>query len=212
MTWFMRVGLLKDMIFLFGGIRFRRMDLYRVDRTRLLLGACAGTLETLRLYPTDQSSEASPAGTRVAANDFSANFSPEDIDLSRIRSLRVLEVAASSIIGGEPGFIARMISTITSLAFSEVVVFYRDYDFGGIDHMGGIHTRAFYPMAEAHRVWEASWHRNQFKIFREMHQVRGFRLVLHVHAWDRMGGVRGVGVETGCDNGEGRSGVWLSLP
>ena len=29
------------------------MDLFRVKCVRLLLGACAGTLEWLRLYPTD---------------------------------------------------------------------------------------------------------------------------------------------------------------
>ena len=60
LTWFTRVGLLVDMIDLFGGIRFRRMDLYRVSRMPLLLAACAKTLETLRLYPTDQSEEFSP--------------------------------------------------------------------------------------------------------------------------------------------------------
>ena len=48
-----RVEILKDMIDLFGGIRFRHMDLYNVNGTRLLLDACAQTLETLRLYPTD---------------------------------------------------------------------------------------------------------------------------------------------------------------
>ena len=55
MTWFTRVGLLEDMIDLFGGIRFRHMELYRVARMSLLLDACAQTLETLQLYPTDQS-------------------------------------------------------------------------------------------------------------------------------------------------------------
>jgi len=188
MTYFTRVGLLEDMVHLFGGIRFRHMDLYKVDRMRLLLDACSRTLETLRLYPTCQGEEASPDGTQVVANDFSVVFPPEDIDLSRIRSLRVLELAASSIVGGEPGFIARMLSTITSPAFTEVVVFYRDYDFGGIDHMGGIHTRAFYPMTEAETVWEVSWRRRQFEIIREMHQVRDFRLALRVDVWDRVGG------------------------
>ena len=61
-TW---VGLLKDMIVLFGGIRFRHMDLYKVDGVSLLLGACAETLETLRLYPTDHGEEASLDDTNV---------------------------------------------------------------------------------------------------------------------------------------------------
>ena len=54
---FRRVGLLKDIIDLFGGIRFRRMEIYDVDGVPLLLDACAKTLETLTLYPTDPHGE-----------------------------------------------------------------------------------------------------------------------------------------------------------
>jgi len=53
MSDFRSVGFLKDMIDLFGGIRFRYMDLFDVDGMRLLLNACVETLEILRLYPTD---------------------------------------------------------------------------------------------------------------------------------------------------------------
>ena len=45
--------LVKDMIAVFGGLHFRSMDLFRVKCTQLLLGTCAETLETLRLYPLD---------------------------------------------------------------------------------------------------------------------------------------------------------------
>ena len=55
--YFRRPGFLGDMISLFGGIRFRYMSLYCVNETRLLLEACANTLETLRLYPTDPCGE-----------------------------------------------------------------------------------------------------------------------------------------------------------
>ena len=44
---------MKEMIKFFGGLRFRNMDLFRVSCVRLLLDACAETLETLRIYPTD---------------------------------------------------------------------------------------------------------------------------------------------------------------
>ena len=44
---------MKDMIAFFGGLRFRYMDLFKVECVRLLLGACTKTLEALRLYPTD---------------------------------------------------------------------------------------------------------------------------------------------------------------
>ena len=47
------VGLLKDMVHLFGGIRFRHIVLFSVAEAQLLLSACAGTPETLQLYPTD---------------------------------------------------------------------------------------------------------------------------------------------------------------
>ena len=56
------VGLLKDMIALFEGVRFRSMDVLNVIGMPLLLGACAETLETLRLYPTDYYCKQPPPG------------------------------------------------------------------------------------------------------------------------------------------------------
>ena len=50
---FLRVDILEDMIDLFGGIRFRHMELWLVDRVQLLLDACAETLETLSFYEID---------------------------------------------------------------------------------------------------------------------------------------------------------------
>ena len=50
---FRRVDVLKDMIDLFGGIRFRTLDIFDVDGVPLLLDACATTLTTLRLSPSD---------------------------------------------------------------------------------------------------------------------------------------------------------------
>ena len=51
---FPRVGVLKDMVDLFGGIRFRHMELFNTKGMRLLLDACAETLETLRFNPIDR--------------------------------------------------------------------------------------------------------------------------------------------------------------
>ena len=53
LTCFMREELMREMIELFGGLRFRYMDLFRVGCAQLLLGASAETLEVLRLYPMD---------------------------------------------------------------------------------------------------------------------------------------------------------------
>ena len=49
--------LLREMITLFGGLRFRHMDLFGVTFVRVLLSACTETLETVRLYPTDPCGE-----------------------------------------------------------------------------------------------------------------------------------------------------------
>ena len=50
---FTKEKLVEDMITFFGGLRFRYMELFRVKGVRLLLGACAATLEGLKLYPND---------------------------------------------------------------------------------------------------------------------------------------------------------------
>jgi len=50
---FTKEELVKDMITFFGGLRFRYMELFRVKGARLLLGACADTLEGLKVYPND---------------------------------------------------------------------------------------------------------------------------------------------------------------
>ena len=61
------VGLLKAMIDLFGELRFRYMSLYEVDRVRLLLEACAETLEVVELDPTD------PNGEQLSPKDMQAS-------------------------------------------------------------------------------------------------------------------------------------------
>lgn len=67
MVHFTRVGFLKDMIVLFGGIRFCYMNLFDVDGMRLLLDACAKTLKTVALYPTDPRGE-QPSLKRVTSS------------------------------------------------------------------------------------------------------------------------------------------------
>ena len=60
LTFFTRENLVKDMIALFGGLRFRYLDLFGVKCAQLLFDACAETLETLRLYSFDIYGEWSP--------------------------------------------------------------------------------------------------------------------------------------------------------
>ena len=68
---FTRVQILKDMVDMFGGIRFRYMDLFIVDGMRLLLDASAKTLETLRLPLNDPRCEQVHLNDmQVLINDF----------------------------------------------------------------------------------------------------------------------------------------------
>ena len=50
---FTKLGILKGMINLFGGIRFRYMNLFNVDGLRILLDASVESLEYLVLNPAD---------------------------------------------------------------------------------------------------------------------------------------------------------------
>ena len=54
---FAEVGILKEMIDLFGGIRFYYMNLLNVGGMRLLLDAGAETLEYVVFYPNDRYGE-----------------------------------------------------------------------------------------------------------------------------------------------------------
>jgi hypothetical protein len=192
-----RVAILKDMIDLFGGIRFRYMDLFDVKGMRLLLNACAKTLESLQLYPNDPRGEQlCLEGMRFPTNDFTAKSSLRDFNLSGNTSLQTFEVAARSTVswGGSRApspatlrFLRTALSTITSPAFSEVIVFYQHCDFLGVTSYPRYSQSIYREMTPADRAKEASWHRSQFGLFREMYAVRGFRLVLCADVWDAVG-------------------------
>ena len=171
---FKKAGFIKDMIHLFGGIRFRYMDIFDVKDMRLLVGACAGTLETLRLYPTD------PGGERLhlkrapsPANNLTARSSLVDFDLSRHKSLRTLEVRARFIVPGHgscaadpaiSSFLRTVFSTITSLTFSKVIVAFRDTDFCGVGSPP-CGPNIYTTMTPDRITKEASWHCELFKVF-----------------------------------------------
>ena len=197
LTNFGRVGILEGMIYCFGGIQFRRMDLSDVNGTRLLLRACAETLETLRLYPSDpRGKELSPDGVGVLADNFTAKSSLRDFDLSRSKSLRTLQVAVRSIDGRfmyspseDPAILLKYaLSTIRSPVFSEVTIFYRDYDFRGVQpNHNVLDGPPICRMSPDEMVEDALWHRRRFDVFREMRKVRDFQLVLCADVWDRIG-------------------------
>ena len=93
MKYFTKEGLLKDMLVLLGGIRFRSMDLPNANGMRFLLDACAERLETLGLHPTDpRGRENFQNNTEELVENFVAVPPHWDFDLSQNESLRALEV------------------------------------------------------------------------------------------------------------------------
>ena len=75
------------------------VDLFYVDGMRLLLDACAETLETVVLDPQDPCGEQfSLKGVQALANNLAARPSLRNFDLSRNKSLRALGIPASSIV------------------------------------------------------------------------------------------------------------------
>ena len=88
--------------------------------------------------------------------------------------------------GFPSNFLADVLSTIKSPVFSEVTVFYRDYDI-----RGAYSSRPSLPPAcevlQAEMAPEASRHHSRFGMYRAMHEVRDFRLVLCADVWDRVG-------------------------
>ena len=186
LTCFAREKLVKEMIALFGGLRFRYLDLFRVECVRLLLDACAETLETLRLYPTDPYGEQffqKKRRNRIKQLIANNHALLRHFNLSQNRFLRTLETTAESInAAGDTAsdFLKTVLSSVTSPRPLDVVIIYRDDD-------------CVYPPP----CWECNleplrlhlcsqkiidrltlYHQRQLRVFREIHSVRDFRLVL----------------------------------
>ena len=189
LEWFTRVGILEDMIGMFGGIRFRHMELLNVDGMRLLLDA-AKTLETLQLCPYDPRGKARLTSTQVLANNFSANFSP-NFDLSQNTSLRALEVTMGRmvtilyvplIITQITKNLGHALSTIRSPTFSEVVVIYQDRDIPAV-HYQQEGPPALWWLSPTQKARFASERRIVFEVLRELRRAHDFNLVLCADVW-----------------------------
>jgi len=192
-------GLLKDMVDLFGGIRFRHLDIFNVRETQPLLNACAETLETLRLYPTDPyGKKRSLDNTRVLVDGFIACVLR---NLSCCKVLRTLEIRTRYLDRAlrtctplaAASFLTHALLTIKSPFFFEVIVIYRDFDFGGVGlSWSGSAIRSWFrssirlmPGDEA--TMEASQHTLRFATLQNMHKARSFQLVLCVDVWEGVG-------------------------
>ena len=133
---------------------------------------------------------------KISSPPFVAGSFLQDFDLSQNKSLRTIEVTALSIAwrhgsctpdSATLGLLGTTFSKLTSPAFSEVIVFYQDFDFGGLT-LYPRHTPNIYrAMTPAESSKQDLWHRGLFEAFREMYTVRDFQLVLCVDVWDRVG-------------------------
>ena len=164
------------------------MDLFKVRGVRLLLDACVESLETLRLYPTDQYGEEfvlkgkqkrMNSSPQFIANDQAVRL---DFDLSRNKRLKTLETTAESITAAgdaASGFLKAVLSTIASPLPLDVVITYGDNDIDRCVYYfpKGRPVRVKYSPQEQ-RATVALHHPERFKVFSEMHRMREFRLVL----------------------------------
>ena len=179
MSCFTRIGVVEDMISLFGGVRFRQMDLFYTYGMRLLFDATAGTLETLRLYPNDPRSERVFLKKYVKGptDNFSARTRHRDFDLSRSLSLRTLEVTMEALLSVDtplsPGF-THALSTVKSPVFSDIVVTYEDGSVCGTKH------------PQIHGIFRHRSYESFMSVFDRLHQMReilDFGLVLCADVW-----------------------------
>ena len=128
--------LLEDIIVAFGGMRFTSMDLQDVRGTQLLLEACTDTLETLRIRPDDISQHCKRAldskeGFSDTVVDIFSLVYPQKFHLSCNTALRSMEILVSAIISPSQTFsrrIEELLLTITSPAFSEIIVVFSESD------------------------------------------------------------------------------------
>ena len=176
-------GTAKAMIDLFGEVQFRHTNLVGHGIQHLVY-ACPSTLETLTLDAVDICGEnPPPKDTRALVNAFTGTYAP-DLDLSRNKSLRTLEITAESLIGElrdrspatTPSCFKAMVSTISSPIFSDVVILYQQGDYYNNVYSEDMRVES----------WdEETWYHKQFEVFRAMYEARDYRLVLSV---DQVGG------------------------
>ena len=114
----------------------------------------------------------------------------QHFDLSRNRSLRTLETTAESVNAASStasDFFKTVLST-TPPAPLDVVIVYREFDLGSI--WGSCwFTDGSNPICFYHKPrWDTSndvpRYKRHFRLFREMHKVRDFRLVLCADVFD----------------------------
>lgn len=182
---------IEEMIRSFGGIRCRHLELHEVYGTRLLLSACAETLQSLRLDPTDPRGEY--LGLRRAGfptNNLVAWHTPQEFDLSQHKSLRSLEVPAitlnrewlDGLLDPPLRLFKYVLETVRSPDSFRLVVNYSEDSFRGIRTSQGPGKPSVLreKMSQEEIEEETSSHRNIFEVLRQARKVRDFSLTLRV--------------------------------
>jgi hypothetical protein len=182
-------SILKDMIVLFGGFRFRYVEFRRAEGIQLVLDACVETLETLWFDPMElQGEKASLKTVRLVQNQ---NFSVRSFDLSQNKSLRELKVTDWDISNAvhlpqedpTPN-LKHVLSTVTSPVFCEFTICYSTSDFPGNFRYNPSAPPTFLSYRPYdHRREEYASNHKVFDTMRELRRVRDFRLVLCADVW-----------------------------
>ena len=164
------------------------MDLFRVNCVRLLLGACADTLEGLRLYPTvpyiEELSRGGAVTSELKPTTHSELSSRRDFDLSRNSSLRTLETTANSITtagDAASGFLKTVLSTIISPLPLDVLIGYGTF-------VVRCHMPCYvrvWDISPSERAAEVLLHLERLKVLSGVYMVREFRLVRCADVSDR---------------------------
>ena len=88
---------------------------------------------------------------------------------------------------GTIAFLKHILSTITSSAFSEVVVIYGDHDFNGVGAWSSDKPPFHQELSRTERVGEITWDHWKFEMWHEVYTVRVFQLVLCASIWGCVG-------------------------
>ena len=189
------VGLLEDMIDLFGGSPIQLPGTFQYGGDAASTGRLRGNIGNSGAVP-DRSSRWAIflENVQVLADYSTVRSSLQDFDLSRNKSLRTIKVIAACIdktlIDGSLDttmLLKQVLSTSTSPAYLDVVVVYRESDFGGINPRGYPDRPHLREMSEADTEEETLRYDRLFEVSREVHKVRDFQLVLCAQVWDPVG-------------------------
>jgi len=131
----------------------------------------------------------------ISANGSTVSSSLQDFDLSRNKSLRALQIMASSIchlssndsLDATSNFLNHTLSTVTSPEFYQVIVIYFWSDFFVTESWENPDRPPLREISRAERAQEVLRHRRMFEAFRRIHKARGFRFQLCANIWDPVG-------------------------